>query len=257
MLAGGGATYATTPALSANTPRLATDPPGVHSHGVSPENAMPQHRTASNATPAHLSSHDRHSTAHPHMGGTADAARSVASPRHARATEGNLWVPNLSTVRDRDHENRGTDSLPPSRSGSEAPEDILGAEEIINPLGSMSKMAGLVEAAVERAREEENRSDDDPSVASLKRSRSRENLGSRKARRGSQRVIIEAQGLPQPVTDEGPKPRTQKAHIHSLLDVVDEGMVSEEEARELMAIYFQGSSHFVPCYDPQHDTWDS
>lgn len=46
-------------------------------------------------------------------------------------------------------------SLPPSRAGSMGPPDIFGPEEIINPLGEMSNMAGLVEAAVERAREEQ------------------------------------------------------------------------------------------------------
>lgn len=143
--------------------------------------------------------------------------------------------------------------MPPSRSGSEAPEDILGTEGIVNPLGSMSKLA---EAAVERAREEETRSEEDLGITPMKRSLSHEHQTSKKARHGLQRAVVEAQGLPQPVSDTR-KPKTKKTHVHSLLDVVDEGIVSEEEARELMNIYFQGSSHFIPCYDPQYDTWDS
>lgn len=43
-------------------------------------------------------------------------------------------------------------SLPPSRGGSEEPEDVLAIKEISNPLGVMSNMAGLVEEAAQRSK---------------------------------------------------------------------------------------------------------
>lgn len=215
-----------------------------------PSTSLDQHRAVDvDSTSSRTPSFSTRGTLNPYIGAYFDAAQQ----RHSHATPGHSWVPSLATTKDRQRDKGGTDSLPPSRSGSEAPEDILGTEEIINPLGSMSKLA---EAAVERAREEETRSEDDLGVTPLKRSHSRDHFGAKKARHEVERTIVESQGLPQTVSD-GPKPKSKKTHVHSLLDVVDEGIVSEEEGRELMAIYYQGSSHFIPCYDQQHDTWDS
>lgn len=253
MLAGG--FNVATPAPSSSTSGVATDYHGALSYGASSGAPLPQHR-ATHVDTSRPPSFSSRGTVNPYIGGTFDAASghpNVVQQRHAHASTGHSWVPSLATTKDRQRDKGGTDSLPPSRSGSEAPDDILGTEEIINPLGSMSRLA---EAAVERAREEESREEDGHGVTPLKRSLSREHLGSKKARHGVPRVIVEAQGLPQPVSDAS-KAKAKKTHVHSLLDVVDEGIVSEEEARELMAIYYQGSSHFIPCYDQQHDTWDS
>lgn len=237
---GGGFNSSALPSSSSTT---AAEYAGTLAFGASPGASMHHRRAEVGSSP----SFNARGTVNPYIGGSMDAAQ-----RPSHATPGHSWAPSLAAPKDRRRDKGGTDSLPPSRSGSEAPEDILGTEEIINPLGSMSKLA---EAAVERAREEETRSEEDLGVTPLKRTHSRDHLGTKKARHGHQRTIVEAQGLPQPVLD--PPKSKKKAHTHSLLDVVDEGIVSEEEARELMAIYYQGSSHFIPCYDQQYDTWDS
>lgn len=114
-------------------------------------------------------------------------------------------------------------SLPESRLGSPGvDQDILGPEEITNPLGALSNMAGLVEAAVERAREEES-----PGDRPLKRLR----FEPIEATPPLGPTITETQHLP-PV---GPKRRRgKKLHIHAYPDAVTEGYVSEQEGRDLM-----------------------
>jgi len=139
-------------------------------------------------------------------------------------------------------------SLPPSRAGSEGPDDILAPDEIINPLGSMSNMAGLVEAAVERAREERGRASASP-VAAKRMSvdssdHAMDERGLKKARFSSNPTsggtpapaVVEAQGLPQTLAPSKPKSKRKKTHTHAYPDCVDEGIVSEEEARELMGM---------------------
>ena len=119
-------------------------------------------------------------------------------------------------------------SIPPSRLGSPgADEDILGPEEITNPLGALDNMAGLVEAAVERAREEQS---------PLKRpSESKDERPVKKTRFSPEHpsgpIITEAQNLP-PTR----KRRSKRTHIHAYPDAVSEGYVSEAEGRELMAM---------------------
>lgn len=151
-------------------------------------------------------------------------------------------------------------SLPPSRAGSEDRDDILGPDDIVAPLGAMSNMAGLVEAAVERAREEKARGDATASTPG-KRDADEERGGIQKKARVSFSsegpAVVEAQGLPQTLAPAKPKSRVKKTHVHAYPDVVELGIVTEDEGRELMSIYYSGSSNFIPCYDPSFDTWDS
>ncbi|OCF71780.1 hypothetical protein I204_07843 [Kwoniella mangroviensis CBS 8886] len=163
-------------------------------------------------------------------------------------------------------------SLPPSRAGSMGPEDILGPEEIINPLGEMSNMAGLVEAAVERAREEQAISGSTNGETPMKRSgsdmkRSGSGNEDKKATKRARfvpphpvaygPVIYENQNLPPIAVGPGYKAGPKRQHIHAFPDAVTEGLVSEEEGREMLKIYYMGSSNFIPCFDPRYDTWDS
>lgn len=139
-------------------------------------------------------------------------------------------------------------SLPPSRSGSETPDDFLTAEGITAPLGAMSNMAGLVEAAVERAREE--RSSQSPANL-LKRASfgdddgSMDDRGAKKAKLGSNApavvegqgpAVVEAQGLPQTLAPPKPKSKVKKTHVHAYPDCVGAGFVTEEEGRELLGM---------------------
>ncbi|KAK4689740.1 large subunit ribosomal protein L4, partial [Tremellales sp. Uapishka_1] len=148
-------------------------------------------------------------------------------------------------------------SLPPSRAGSEGPEDILAPDEIINPLGAMSNMAGLVEAAVERAREEQ------AAKVSGKRPESN-NL--RDDSRGPAKKARFSGGksdpsMPMVVETLQAKSRGQHkkiiTHVHAFPDAIHEGYVSEEEARDLFSIFYTGSSNFISCYDRNVDTWES
>ncbi|WVQ98787.1 hypothetical protein IAU59_005918 [Kwoniella sp. CBS 9459] len=163
-------------------------------------------------------------------------------------------------------------SLPPSRAGSVGPDDILGPEEIINPLGQMSNMAGLVEAAVERAREEQAKASSQDGASPLKRSGSdmekvattEESAKPTKKARftspqppGTAQIVYENQNLPPRPIVPGSKRSPMKPHIHDFPDVVTEGFVSEAEGRELLNIFYSGSSNFIPCFDPINDTWDS
>ncbi|WVF72211.1 hypothetical protein IAT40_007023 [Kwoniella sp. CBS 6097] len=163
-------------------------------------------------------------------------------------------------------------SLPPSRAGSVGPEDILGPEEIINPLGQMSNMAGLVEAAVERAREEQAKASSQNGASPLKRSgKDLEKITTleesvkpaKKARFTSPQppatgqIVYENQNLPPRAIVPGFKPTPMKPHIHDFPDAVTEGFVSEAEGRDLMNVFYSGSSNFIPCFDPNTDTWDS
>ncbi|OWZ63172.1 hypothetical protein AYX14_03309 [Cryptococcus neoformans] len=168
-------------------------------------------------------------------------------------------------------------SLPPSRAGSMGPPDIFGPEEIINPLGEMSNMAGLVEAAVERAREEQAAQSKAPTPAdpgSGKRGATDMERGpslddnegsSKKARLASPPpsppplgpTVIETQNLPPRAILPGLWPIPKRLHQHAYPDVVTAGYVSEAEGRELMKVFYSGSSNFIPCYDPALDTWES
>ncbi|ODO03333.1 hypothetical protein L198_02178 [Cryptococcus wingfieldii CBS 7118] len=167
-------------------------------------------------------------------------------------------------------------SLPPSRAGSVGPPDIFGAEEIINPLGEMSNMAGLVEAAVERARQEEaakvagkHKSSDDSShvkrnAEEIESGPSEDTQVPKKYRQDSPSpstpigsTIIETQNLPPRAIIPGMPAISQTTHQHAYPDVVSAGYVDEEEGKAMMQVFYSGSSNFIPCYDPSVDTWDS
>lgn len=129
-------------------------------------------------------------------------------------------------------------SLPPSRMGSVTPDDILAPEEIINPLGVMTNMAGLVEAAVKRARQDEGES---AAIATG----NDESTGlvdgiTKKGRRSPilphGPIIMEAQNLPPQSTKEKGKKGSKKRHMHAYPDAVEEGFVTEQEGKELMAM---------------------
>ena len=119
-------------------------------------------------------------------------------------------------------------SLPPSRLGSPgADQDILAPEEITNPLGALSNMAGLVEAAVERAREE---------GTPLKRPMEAvPDMPYKKARFDHDEplgpTITETQNLAPSGSRKGKGKRT---HIHAYPDAVSEGYISEDEGKELL-----------------------
>ena len=93
----------------------------------------------------------------------------------------------------------------------------MGPEKINAPLESMSNMAGLVEAAVERAREE------------------RVNPNAKRQIEGADRPIKKARFGDEPVS--GRKMKLRKTHVHAYPDVVDEGIVGEAEAKELFGMW--------------------
>ncbi|KAJ9092612.1 hypothetical protein QFC19_008650 [Naganishia cerealis] len=206
----------------------------------------------------------------------------------------------------------------PSGSDVEDEADPLAPASIMDPLGSMSSMAGLAEAAVERARAEKlfvlqnQRQDEETSRRegdNLGMGRSRDSreeeiksldFGAkpmdsgdtdqpRKRRRldsatgpveGKSFAIPIDPALMQPPTPLGSNNQyhTQppenlprgviesrrygkgkqkvRSHVHAFPDIVDLGLVSETEARELFDLFFSGSSNFLPVYDPTYDSWD-
>jgi hypothetical protein len=130
-------------------------------------------------------------------------------------------------------------SLPPSRGGSVTPDDLLAPEEIINPLGAMTNMAGLVEAAVARARNEQ--ATPSAHAGASGEGQVGEDGGSAKRRRDSPTVphgpfVVEAQNLPPQSTKEKIKKAGKKRHMHAYPDAVEEGFVSEQEGKDLMAM---------------------
>ena len=147
------------------------------------------------------------------------------------------------------HAAQGRDmSLPPSRAESVGPDDILAPEEIINPLGAMSNMAELVEAAVKRAREEQTTGATQPGDMSIKRS-AEDGTTSEEGADGPPRptkktrfssveptgpTVVESQNLPPKSGSKKGKGMTKRTHIHAYPDVVAEGFVSEEEGKALM-----------------------
>ncbi|KAJ9102354.1 hypothetical protein QFC21_002754 [Naganishia friedmannii] len=214
--------------------------------------------------------------------------------------------------------NRSGGGTTPSGSDVDEEADSLAAASIMDPLGSMSSMAGLAEAAVERARAEKllmlshHRQDGDAArrgsdILSMGRegdsheadvkaldfgAKPSDHVDSdqpRKRRRldsstgpteGKSFAIPIDPALMQPPTPlgsnnsyqyQGPEniPRgviesrrygkgkqQVKSHVHAFPDIVDLGLVSETEARELFDLFFSGSSNFLPVYDSTYDTWD-
>ncbi|WVR05190.1 hypothetical protein IAU60_002202 [Kwoniella sp. DSM 27419] len=198
-----------------------------------------------------------------------DSSRRQSFPAQFPPPGNNWTIPSYALPERPEHQTKHM-SLPPSRAGSVGPEDILGPEEIINPLGQMSSMAGLVEAAVERAREEQakvsvqqsplKRASSEIERPSLPEDAKQQN---KKARFNSPQppmtgqIVYEHQNLPPKPIMSGSRPGPMKPHIHNFSDVVTDGHVSEQEGRELMKVFYSGSSNFIPCMDPSTDTWDN
>lgn len=132
-------------------------------------------------------------------------------------------------------------SLPPSRAGSVGAEDILGPDHITNPLGAMSNMAGLVEAAVERAKDESGEGSKDKGNGNGKRTGEGESEGPVKKTRFSPThpsgpTVVETQQIPWKSSTSKGKSKAKRKHIHAYPDAVAEGLVSEEEGREMLAM---------------------
>jgi hypothetical protein len=219
--------------------------------------------------------------------------------------------------------NRSGGVTTPLGSDIEDDSDPLAASSIMDPLGSMSSMAGLAEAAVERARAEkmlglqnqrqdadkfrsqtdkggpsrnrQSREEDVKAVdfASRARDGESEDQPRKKRRTNSSSMSAEAKSFaipidpalmqttapsttssygsndrytPQPGQENkargviesrryGKGKQKVRSHVHAFPDVVDLGLVSETEARELFDLFFSGSSNFLPVYDPTYDTW--
>lgn len=177
-----------------------------------------------------------------------DSSR-MSMPQSSSSTTTFDWPPSSTTTQQpqqpQQPEKQRHMSLPPSRAGSVGPEDILGPEEIINPLGAMSSMAGLVEAAVERAREEQEKSGSGQSSGSEKRG-SDGSGGADASTRPKKKArfspspptgptVVEWQNLPPTSAKEKGKGK-KKTHVHMYPDAVTEGLVSEEEAKEMMSM---------------------
>lgn len=177
------------------------------------------------------------SSPHPLGGGDASVFRRPLPPPSSSGSAGSPWQVFATPGANPSNQHL---SLPPSRAGSETPEDFLAPDDIVGPLGAMSNMAGLVEAAVERAREERSSIS---SPVGAKRSSlaegdgSTDDRGTKRARFGSNiPAVVEAQGLPQTLAPTKPKSKVKRTHVHAYPDCVDSGFVSEEEARELMGM---------------------
>ena len=171
---------------------------------------------------------------------TSDAAR--PSPQDISTMEGAFRRPALpaSSFPQPSNSNAVDMSLPPSRAGSVGAEDILGPDHITNPLGAMSNMAGLVEAAVARARDDAAEGSAKEKSSSKRTGDQSDNSGPTKKTRFSPTepsgpTVLETQQLPWKGTSKG-KGKAKRKHIHAYPDAVAEGLVSEEEGRELIAL---------------------
>jgi hypothetical protein len=170
---------------------------------------------------------------------TSDAAR--PSPQEMSTMEGAFRRPALpaSTFAQLQNQHANEISLPPSRAGSVGAEDILGPDHITNPLGAMSNMAGLVEAAVARARDDAAEVSSKDNQSSKRGAESSETGPVKKTRfsptEPSGPTVLETQQLPWKGTSKG-KGKAKRKHIHAYPDAVAEGLVSEEEGRELIAL---------------------
>jgi hypothetical protein len=173
---------------------------------------------------------------------TSDVTR--PSPQDLSTMEGAFRRPALpaSTFTQTQHLQSNEMSLPPSRAGSVGAEDILGPDHITNPLGAMSNMAGLVEAAVARARDDAAEGASNNNNNSSKRGADQsDNAGPVKKTRFSPTepsgpTVVETQQLPWKGTSKG-KGKAKRKHIHAYPDAVAEGLVSEEEGKALIELY--------------------
>lgn len=171
---------------------------------------------------------------------TSDAAR--PSPQDLSSMEGAFRRPALpvSAFTQTQHLHSNEMSLPPSRAGSVGAEDILGPDHITNPLGAMSNMAGLVEAAVARARDDAAEGASNSNSSGKRGVDQSDNAGPVKKTRFSPTepsgpTVLETQQLPWKGTSKG-KGKAKRKHIHAYPDAVAEGLVSEEEGRALIEL---------------------
>ena len=183
-----------------------------------------------------------HPWAQPGVG--VSAVQPSPQPSHLAPTRPSILKPEQSPEPlDKTENDRPYSTLPPSRAVSLGP-DELDSEGITNPLGAMSSMAGLVEAAVERAREEQAKAmARDRSSSSRKRSPEQPAVGSRgskKSRIGDHQatghMITENQNLPPVLPGQRGKDKSQQTHTHSFPDAVEEGIVPESEGCELVKL---------------------
>lgn len=160
--------------------------------------------------------------------GSTPSHRSHPSPYVPMMMESGILNPSMPGL-PQDFFRQPVMSVPESRLGSPgADQDILGPEEITNPLGALSNMAGLVEAAVERAREEQSsplKLDND--VRPVKRARFN-------PEEPSGPVIVEE--MHTALTSGPKKKRGKRTHIHAYPDAVAEGYLTEQEGRDLMQL---------------------
>jgi hypothetical protein len=204
-----------------------------------------------------------------------------------RQPQGNLQSnPNATTPRTKRHESRyihGSSNASPYASEGEE-EDALNPGMIMAPLANMSSMAGLAEAAVERARAERIGKSD--GVGALKEEGDRkptpgfpplpiemdeergDSQPKKKRKLSDTSFAVPADPIERAVAARDPpgiileshrlgnEKKTRK-HVHAFPDVAALGLVGEEEARTLFDLYFQGSNAFLPIFDPVYDTWDS
>ncbi len=197
-------------------------------------------------------------------------------PLHLRTQASNLASTASSTF------------ISPVGSDDDEQAELLGAAgDIAAPLQSMDRLA---QAAVERARLEEEvaavgsgvgpagrsatatakgkeRADDTAADRPPKR-RKLEGEGKDDSTLHGTMMIASAHVKPEDTRATGPvlvddtnnrslKGKRKKPHIHAYPDVVALGLVPEAEAKELFDLYFAGSSSFTPVYDPTVDTWEA
>lgn len=222
----------------------------------------------------------------PSESGTALAAARFLNPTTPSVSglTGLLPVQQNSNKRVRSH--NVSANLSPGGSDVEG-EDPLDPSQIMDPLGSMSSMAGLAEAAVERARAERLAMGKDESKETVLASLQTLAAEANESGRPSKRPRLDDHGFAIP--DQPPhrnqsgvdfsdypasllgttsrpvstdvvrtnKGKQTRRHIHAFPDVIALGIVQEREARELFDLYFSGSNNFMPVFDPEVDTWDS
>ena len=112
-------------------------------------------------------------------------------------------------------------SLPPSRAISEDPDGLMDGDDISRPLEAMSNMAELVEAAMERSKEEK------PNARPPKRARFA-------SPPPSGPTIVEPHHPLSPLHSSKRQAERQFVHVHAYPDAVALGLVPEEEGRILM-----------------------
>jgi hypothetical protein len=126
-------------------------------------------------------------------------------------------------------------SLPPSRAGSEGPGDVLALEEMANPLGVMSNMAGLVEAAVQRGKGQE--SEAVPARGSKRPATGDRHCSGEDAALGPAMAKRPRKSSPAKLAASVGHARNKNDGAPVFVDPVSAGAISEDEGRDLLAMY--------------------